>query len=290
MVWRTWIEGAFGRALGLVLGLASGVIVGSGACGPDPSPSLPAEALAEAEAPAEAMPVGTSELAPERGTVLGDPLLTRARQQIRGGRLPAAVEAEVLGSTAPVHARARRILAAMARPPGDEVEAAPAAVDDEDGDEDEDARRLPSLVPPSESVPPTPTTARGSPGSSSRPTGSRTKPGAPVPKAPRGEVRVGGLALRSSTRGATLTIAAPSSLVVGVVHQRDSGIVRLVIESARAGGSLLSARPRVEGAQVTAVRQGQGTVQVTVRLDPGWTLGSVKPFSGGARVHLRAPP
>lgn len=265
MAWRWWIGVALGGSIGL------------GACGSDSSPSPPPSwAVADEVAPA---------VPPELGPIPGDPLLTRAREQIREGRLPAAVQAEVLGSTAPVHARARRILTAMARPPGDEAEPAPAAVDDED------ARRLPPLVPPSESVPPTPMAAtRGGTGSSARPAGSRTQPVSSGSKAPRRDVRVGGLALRSSKRGATLTIAAPSSLVVGVAHQRDSGIVRLIIESARAGGSLLSARPRIEGAQVTAVRQGQGTVQVTVRLEPGWTLGSVKPFSGGARVHLLAPP
>ena len=268
MAWRWWI--------GVVIGGSIGGSIGFGACGSDSSPPLPRSAAAAGEV--------ALAVAPELAPMPGDPLLTRAREQIREGRLPAAVEAEVLGSTAPVHARARRILTAMARPPGDEAEPTPAAVDDED------TRRLPPLVPPSETVPPTPTAAKGATGASARSAGSRTKPVASPPKASRGDVRVGGLALRSSKRGATLTIAAPSSLVVGVAHQRDSGIVRLIIESARAGGSLLSARPRIEGAQVTAVRQGQGTVQVTVRLDPGWTLGSVKPFSGGARVHLLAPP
>jgi hypothetical protein len=28
---------------------------------------------------------------------------------------------------------------------------------------------------------------------------------------------------------------------------------------------------------------------VTLELDPGWTLGSVTPFSGGAKVSLRGP-
>ena len=118
-----------------------------------------------------------------------------------------------------------------------------------------------------------------SPGSAERPV-----------RAPKSRADLGALTLKATKRGATLTIAAPSSLVVGVANQPASGLVRLVIESAQAGSAVLHARPKTEGAEVTGVRQGQGTVQITIRLEPGWSLGSVQPFSGGAKVHLVAPP
>ncbi|MCA9708557.1 MAG: hypothetical protein KDK70_22095 [Myxococcales bacterium] len=258
-------------AVTLLLGMACGDAP-SGATGG----SGPAEAAAIDGAEAVAVP--------------GDPLLARARAGIRGGRLPAALEAEVLGSTAEAHARAQRILRAMAASPegghgseGDSGAGEVAAVEPAA----EVALRPPPLAVAEEGVPgPEPTGGR-TPASGGG--GSRVARPTPSPERAGGEVRVSALSLRPTARGATLTLAAPSSLVVGVANQPASGIVRLVIESAQAGGSLLTARPRVDGATVTAVRQGQGTVQITLRLDPGWRLGKVQPFSGGARVHLVGP-
>lgn len=212
----------------------------------------------------------------------GDPLLQRAREGIRDGLLPAPLEAEVLDSSAPAHARARRVLLAMADPSGGietQDELAP-------GEAAPDARlQPPPILPPADietasdtAVVPTKT------GGAAK---TKTKPLAATPS--RGRADLGALALRSTKRGATLTIAAPSSLVVGVANQPASGLVRLVIESARANAGVLGARPKTDGAAVTGVRQGQGTVQITVQLEPGWTLGSVQPFAGGAKVHLVAP-
>jgi len=222
------------------------------ACGQDPVPASLAE-----DDPGES-PIVIADDRPR-----GDALLDDARRGIRGGVLPEELRAAVLGSADPAHARAKRVLLAMDERPEETLDALA---------DDQEATVPPPILPPSETTPP--------------PIGSKTPPESPPS---RGPAQVGKLALRSSKRGATLTIKAPSSLVVGVVHQPASGIVRLVIESARAGGSVLGARPKLEGAEVTAVRQGQGTVVVTLQLDPGWTLGSVDPFSGGAKVHLRAP-
>ena len=238
------------------------------ACGNEPVGSSdpviaapPAEAPADVEVPA------------------GDPLLTRARQGISEGRLDPAVEAELTGSTAPTHARARRILLAMAQPPvvGD-AEPEPSA--------DDASLRPPPIVPQSDAVP---SVAAGAPSSAKSGTGTRPKSTPTPTPTPRAAAEVRRLSMKSTTRGATLTIAAPSSLVVGVANQPSSGIVRLVIEKAKAGSSVLTTRPKMVGAAVTAVRQGKDTVQITLRLDPGWRLGSVKPFSGGAKVHLLAP-
>ncbi len=218
-------------------------------------------------------------------TAPGDPLLTRARVGIREGALPGELEAEVLGSSAVEHARARRVLLAMAEPP-------PGPGSDEPADDEaQDAR----LRPPPISSAGDPEGGLGSepsPAPASDPSRSKSSSGtsrAPAPPPSRARADLGGLVLRTTKRGATLTIAAPSSLVVGVANQPASGLVRLVIESAHAGSAVLGARPKTEGAAVTGVRQGQGTVQITIALEPGWTLGSVQPFSGGAKVHLVAP-
>lgn len=219
------------------------------------------------------------ELAP-----VGDPLLSRARDGIRDGSLPEPLLAEVLGSTAAAHARAQRVLLAMSAPP-------PGAGDGSEhhGSEDGEGERPrpPPLLPPDETGSGPEVAA-----STDRPVVSEpaSSPASERPVRGKGRADLGGLSLKASKRGATLTIAAPSSLVVGVANQPASGIVRLVIESAQASAGVLHARPRTDGAAVTGVRQGQGTVQITIRLEPGWSLGSVQPFSGGAKVHLVAPP
>lgn len=241
-------------------------------CGDDASPMAAAVPGAVADGSAEAL--------------AGDPLLRRAREGIREGDLPEAERAAVLGSPAPAHARARRVLLAMAEPPPGVGEG---RGDDEPPPADDAGGRPPPILPPAESAALPEPAARERGGGADE---AGRSEGAPRERPVRGKGRadLGGLSIKATKRGATLTIAAPSSLVVGVANQPASGIVRLVIESAEAGSAVLHARPRTDGAAVTGVRQGQGTVQITVRLEPGWSLGSVQPFSGGAKVHLVAPP
>lgn len=247
-------------------------------CGDDASPMAAAAPGAVADGSAEVL--------------AGDPLLRRAREGIREGDLPPAERAEVLGSPAPAHARARRVLLAMAEPvPG----AGEGRGDDDPAPADDAGASPPPILPPTgpEALPEPAERERG--GGANEAGRSDDAPASSPPRvrpvrAPKARADLGGLSLEASKRGATLTIAAPSSLVVGVANQPASGIVRLVIESAEASSAVLHARPRTDGVAVTGVRQGQGTVQITVRLEPGWSLGSVQPFSGGAKVHLVAPP
>lgn len=240
------------------IGLLSAAVGLGIACGGE-APTVAAD-------PEPAAPV--SAVAPEVAD--GDALLRRAREGIRDGALPPEVEAAVLASSEAAHARARRVLLAMNEPPPPESE----------GDE----ARLPApLVPPAADAIPAPV-ERGSASASA------SKPAPPGSGSGSGSSRVGKLALRSSTKGATLTIAGSSTLVVGVANQPSSGLVRVIVERAEAAGSVLSARPKIDGVRVTAVRQGTDTLQVTLRLDPGWTLGSVTSLSSGARVNLVAPP
>lgn len=277
------------------------VVAGLLACGGEGA-GAEAEAEAEADDGARVAPViarAEVEAAP------GDPRLSQARAGIRDGRLAPDDERALRESSTPAHARARRILQAMAEPGGAEGEGA-----ESDAEPVADASLRPPPIAPEDDET-TPAVPRGA--GSERSTSSASAGGG-------GSVRGGGdggrsdegrsdegrsdgggrarasasavrkLAMRSTSGGAVLTIAAPSSLVVGVANQPQSGLVRLVIEKAQAGGGVLSTRPSVEGATVTAVRQGKDTVQITLRLDPGWRFGSVKPFSGGARVHLVGPP
>ncbi len=201
----------------------------------------------------------------------GDPLLAAAREGIRDGAVPSDSRSQILDSTAPAHARARRVLMAMDEP-----------LDAEPPDDPQ------ATVPP----PSIPVSAETAGAAADRPSSKSNPPSPdPVPSAPAttGNAKLGTVSLRSSKRGATLILGAPSSLVVGVANQPHSGIVRLIIESAKAGGRVLSARPKIDGAAVTAVRQGQGTVQITLQLEPGWRLGSVNSVSRGAKVQLIAP-
>jgi hypothetical protein len=243
-------------------------------------------ACGDAAPPASATADGglTPVEAPEPAAA-GDPLLSQAREGIREGMLPEPLRAEVLGSTAPAHARARRVLLAMADPGLGSSEEGSSEADD--AGVDDGRPRPPPILPPADSaaVPEPVATADATPGKATAP----SEPTDARPARPKAHAELGGLALRASKGGATLTIAASSSLVVGVANQPSSGIVRLMIDAADAGTSVLTARPRTEGAAVTGVRKGQGTVQITVKLEPGWSLGSVQPFSGGAKVHLVAP-
>lgn len=250
------------RIAALVLGGLLGC--GGAPSSPEAADSSPAPAEVEAEPSTPAVPDG-------------DALLASARGSIRDGAIDPKTRQQILESKAPPHARAARLLRAMDAP------------DTEAPTEPEPDTDTP-LVAPGPSDPPPVTIP---PGSATPAVATTKKPAAhdpePPPAAKSGAVRVGRLGLRSSDKGGVLTIAAPSSLVVGVANQTASGIVHLIIESARADPAVLRARPKVEGAQVTAVRQGQGTIQITLRLDPGWSLGRVVPTKKGAQVRLRPP-
>jgi hypothetical protein len=100
---------------------------------------------------------------------------------------------------------------------------------------------------------------------------------------------VKGLRLRPTKRGATLSIQASRSVPVGIVHQSESGLVRLVIEADDALPSVLSQHAAIDGARITSVRRGRDSVFVTLTLQPGWALGSIQRVAGGARMELIRP-
>jgi len=93
--------------------------------------------------------------------------------------------------------------------------------------------------------------------------------------------------LKKTKAGATLTLRGRGKLMVGSVNQLASGRIHLVIDQASAAAGVTSARPTAGGVRVTSVRQGAATVQISLQLEAGWTLGSIDPFSGGTRVTFR---
>src|SRR5690606_25717929 len=222
---------------------------------------------------------------PEASDAAGDPLLARARASVVDGRIAPEVAAEITSSEAPVHARARRILAVM-----DAVEEPEGPASDDVGGDD-----VPAIVAPPPGagdldVPPIPTSAdepRTAAGAA-----TREEEPAPVAASTRGRGERGTLtrmALSGRGKGATLTLFASGGVLVGVANQRDSKIVRLVVETDRATNEVLAARPRMDGVRVTNVRRASGSVFVTLELQEGWSLGKIERFSGGARVRLTGP-
>lgn len=210
----------------------------------------------------------------------GDALLAEARASISLGAIDPAIEAKIMASSDPAHARAQRLLAAMKEPVPEDDEPPPA---------DDPAIEAPPLPAgdvdpalPAEPEPePEPTPAPSTTASSKTPT--------PAPSTVEASNTVSSVGLSSSGKGATLTIRGSGKLVVGTANQLSSGVVHLVLDRAKISPGALKARPKLEGVEVTRIRKGEGTVQISLELAPGWTLGSIDAFSGGARVHLQRP-
>jgi hypothetical protein len=211
---------------------------------------------------------GGGALAPTEAPREPDPLLAKARGAVEHGRLPRAIEDELLASDAPAHARARRILAAMR-------ELAPAPAEEP---------TAPTESPATESAPTqSPATPAVTPGPSAPPSATAEPAAAPVRVRPT----LQRMSLTKQGDGATLELVTGRGVLVGVVHQREQGIVRLVLEGVAANPKVLSSRPSITGARVTNVDAGPKAVRVTLALDDGWTYDGVKKTGTGARVRLR---
>ena len=195
------------------------------------------------------------------------------------GKVSEALRAEILASDAPAHARARRLLAAMDEP----VDVAPAPAPA--GEDGAPALRAPPLghapVDPVPAAEPGPVPPKMSPAAN-----PATSPPPAAPKASAGKI-VSSVGLKATKAGATLTLRGRGKLMVGSVNQLASGRIHLVIDQASAAAGVTSARPTAGGVRVTSVRQGAATVQISLQLEAGWTLGSIDPFSGGTRVKFR---
>lgn len=256
------------RRLGLLAALA--MLLWGCTCGDD-------------EAATSAGAVGTG--AAERDTEGGqDPVLAEARRSIVDGQLPSPIVDTLLASEAPPHQRARRILAAMQ--PGGEASA----------QEEDSAAPVPVVPPPipaegdpTATPPPVPVEATPSPAPTPPPSSGSLGGGSSKSSRRAGRASLSRISLRESQGGATLTLHASGGVVVGVANQRSSGIVRLIVESSAALPKVLSSRPGVTGVRVTSIRHGSNSIFVTLALEPGWSLGPIRRFSGGARIHLQRP-
>ncbi|MEM6994622.1 MAG: hypothetical protein AAF721_29170 [Myxococcota bacterium] len=259
---------------GRLTAVSFGLLLGAGACGDrDAAPERPAAVDSGGGAPAS-----------EGDAPAADPLLDAAEASIVDGVVSPAHVARIEASGAPQHARAARLLAVIDSP----VAALPEAPVPPG---DAPAMKAPTLpgapVDPIDAPDPP---ADGGAGTSPAAVPPKSTPPALPPKAPAAGPRtVSSLKLKPNKRGATLTIRGSGKLMVGTANQLASGRVHLVVDQAKASGAAAASRPSVDGVAVTAVRKGQGTVQITVSLDPGWSLGSTRAFSGGVRVHFVKP-
>jgi hypothetical protein len=204
----------------------------------------------------------------------GDPLLERARQSIENGAVDPAIAAELLASEDPAHARARRLLRAMRREAdgGGEKRAA-------------DTPGRPSLKVPGAGA----GNDAAAPVDGSTSTAGGTEDSSDERPVRRHRAVLRRISLRERKGGMTLTLHASEGVLVGTAHQRQSGTLRLVVESVGAKPRLLRSRPARGQVEVTDVRRGQDTVIITVRVPPGWRVGKTRRFGGGARIELVAP-
>jgi hypothetical protein len=205
----------------------------------------------------------------------GDPLLARARQSIKDGTIDPAIVEQILASEDPAHARARRLLRAMAREAGGgEGKAA-------------DAAGRPRLEVPEAGAG---DGIAASPIDGSTSTAeTETVEATDDPPVRRHRAVLRRISLRERKGGMTLTLHASEGVLVGTAHQRQSGTLRLVVESVGAEPRLLRSRPSRGQVEVTDIRRGQDTVIITVRVPPGWRVGKTRRFNGGARIDLVAP-
>lgn len=223
------------------------------ACG-EPTPSSP-------QPPATAAPIAPLDVGP-----VGDAVLAQARTSIDHGVLADASRTAILASSSPAHARARALLEVLVdTPPAaiPTVAVAPTAMPESP------PLAVPPAEPPAESTPPAVTPA-------STPT-------------PKSKPTLEKLAMKSTKRGASLSIHTGRGVLVGVANQPEAGVVRLVLEDVAAAAKVLGARPSVTGARVKDVSAGPKSVRITLQLDDGWRFGGVSRTGSGARVDLIAP-
>lgn len=259
-------------SLGLLLTLA--------ACGAQENTAAEVAALAEGDA------VGA-----EAGLrVAGDELLVQARHSLVAGSVDPKLYAQILASDAPAHSRARRILLAMEREASGQLE--PESTTDieppKPGVAIPASGKVPSIRPPAPGIEPTQVKMKPKKGASSDRSGSAgSKSSASAPTAATGAPVISvltRLTLKGSAKEVTLRLNAADRVVMGMAEQPQSGIIRLVVESAGALPGFLQARPEAHGVKVVDVRRGDDTVQISIEMDPGWRAQGPRSGVGGASL------
>lgn len=207
-------------------------------------------------------PATAAPIAPVDAGPVGDAVLAQARTSIDHGVLADASRTAILASSSPAHARARALLEVL-------VDTPPAVIPTVAAPTTAMPESPPLAVPPAEATPPAVAPAS-----------------TPTPKA---KPTLEKLAMKSTKRGASLSIHTGRGVLVGVANQPEAGVVRLVLEDVAAAAKVLGARPSVTGARVKDVSAGPKSVRITLQLDDGWRFGGVSRTGSGARVDLIAP-
>lgn len=210
-------------------------------------------------------------------TTTGSALLAQARASVHAGSIDAQMRSALAASTVPGDRDAARLLAALNAPlpTPDQTPEAPEDLSD--------APRIKMGTAAPEAV----ASARPVRPAASPPAIAKTPPRS-TPTPTRARPKLEGVRLARGRNGVSLSLKGSGGLVVGVVSQPASGIVRLVMD-AEASTSALRARPKITGARVTGIRRTGKSVFVTLTLDPGWSLRGIVKTRGGARVDLRSP-
>lgn len=220
-----------------------------------------------------------------------DPLLAEARAALGagavGGQLPDDVQARIVASEDPAHARARRILLAM-----DGASAAELGLDT-GADVGEVPSERSAELGDAEAGDATGETTTKPPGTGVEGTSNRDGPVEASPSAgPRARDDGPALAVITTVdlekRGGAveLVIKAASSVKVGTAAQLEEGTLRYVLPSTGALPSALRARPSVKGVKIVDVRRGEDTVQIAVQLDQGWRAKAPRSTASGAKIRF----
>ena len=192
-----------------------------------------------------------------------DPLLARARGTMVSGQLDPAVAGQLIASKEPAHARARRLLRFM--------RSAEAADDDPASDEG-DTSTMPQSAAVNVTAPLPKTPVSNEIDGESIPAVSNDGGGGSAPSSTDKEplAMLTSLRLEGGSRSVTLKLSAGDHVVIGIVEQPESNMVRLVMEGAGALPAVLQSRPERAGVKVVGVRKGENAVHVALQLEPGW--------------------
>jgi hypothetical protein len=223
----------------------------------------------------------------------GDELLLEARYSIVGGSVDPDLQGKILASDASSHVRARRILAAMERESSGQPDpdAKPEPEPPRPGVAIPASGQVPKIKAPAPGIEPTEVKTSGaaskkgsgSGSSSSSSSGAASTASASGSAAPSLSVLTR-LSLRGSSEQVVLRLNAADRVVMGMAEQPQSGLLRLVVESAGALPGFLQARPEVHGIKVVDVRRGDDTVQISIQMQEGWRAQGPRSGAGGASL------
>ena len=223
----------------------------------------------------------------------GDQLLMQARYSMVAGSIDAELQQKILASDLPEHARARRILLAMEREGAGlaDPDAKPEPEPPRPGVAIPASGQVPQIKAPAPGIEPTEVktapkkggTAPASSTSTSGTSGGGATSGGGEDSTPTLSVLTR-LSLRGSADEVTLHLNAADRIVMGMAEQPQSGMLRLVVESAGALPGFLQARPEAHGVKVIDVRRGDDTVQISIQMEEGWRPKGPRSGSTGASL------